>query len=185
MFCILHILYYVHLSFRPFNHIAGNSMSEKTVEKAQQMIQDLLLAGYSGVKISEGSGVNQVTIGALKNGKSQRVTEKVFDRLWDYWSENVPPKEKLEQLRAEKGQSTGRKKASEKAPASESAQTASAKPKRKYTKRSVSETPSTEGFINRNYVPVDLNALNTTIDKLISQFSDTLKELEAIRKQIK
>jgi len=165
-------------------HITGVNMSEeKSVDRAQRMIKDLLLAGYSGVKISEGSGINQVTIGALKNGKSQRVTDKVFNRLWDYWSENVPPKDELEKLRAEKTPSTTVQKAPEKASASK---TEGQKPKRKYTKRTKSEAPSTaEGFINRQYVPVDLTALNNTIDKLISQFSDTLKELEAIRKQIK
>lgn len=162
------------------------SETEKTAEAAQKMIADLLIAGFSGVKISKGTGVNQITIGNLRNGKNSRVTEAVYDKIWDFWSENVPPKEELEKIRAEK--------AAVQEPSETSAPDAP-KPKRKYTKRSATKTgkkagsksgfPSTEGFINRNYVPVDLTALHTTIDRLISRFAESLKELEAIRKQIK
>jgi hypothetical protein len=166
-------------------------MSEKTAEAAQKMIQDLLLAGFSGVKISKGTGVNQITIGNLKNGKNARVTETVYDKIWDFWSENVPSKDVLEKLRAEKASSKSAQSAPNKAESSGSSKNASSKPKRKYTRRSGEKSsaktsfPGTEGFINRNYVPVDLTALHATIDNLISRFSDSLKELEAIRKQIK
>lgn len=167
------------------------SDNEKTAEKAQQMIQDLILAGFSGVKISKGSGVNQITIGNLKNGKNSRVTEVVFDKLWDFWSENVPPQAELEKLRAEKGQpasasaGTRAQKTPEKATASIPSKPAPSKPKRKYTKRTKQTAPPSTSFINKNYVPVDINALTATVDSLIDRFSEAVKELEAIRKQIK
>ncbi|MBN1446449.1 MAG: hypothetical protein JXA28_00860 [Bacteroidetes bacterium] len=74
---------------------------EKTVERAHEMIHDLRRAGISGQKIAKGSGVNPVTIGQIRNGKSGRITEKIFDRIWDFWSENAPPKDEREAARKE------------------------------------------------------------------------------------
>jgi hypothetical protein len=162
-------------------------MSEKTVKKAQMMVHDLLLLGFSGVKISDGAGVNQVTIGSIRNGKSQRISEKVFDRIWDFWSEHAPPKEELEKLRAEKSaklkspQPT--KMQASTAPTSPTA--SQPKPKRKYTKRVSTKPVEAGSFISRQYVPVDLTVLRNTIDNLIAQFSEAVAELESIREQIK
>jgi len=69
---------------------------EKTVERAHEMIRDHLRAGISGQKIAKGSGVNPVTIDQIRNGKSGRITVKVFDKIWDFWSEKAPPKDERE-----------------------------------------------------------------------------------------
>jgi len=72
---------------------------EKTVERAHEMIHDLVRAGFSGEKISREAGVSSPTIGQIRNGKSGRITEKVFDKIWNYWSEHAPPKDEREAAR--------------------------------------------------------------------------------------
>ncbi|MCB2203471.1 hypothetical protein KQI65_01885 [bacterium] len=66
---------------------------EKTVENAREMVQDLLRAGISGLKIAEGSGVSSATVANIRNGRSTVVRAKVFDRIRDYWLKSVEWKE--------------------------------------------------------------------------------------------
>jgi transcriptional regulator with XRE-family HTH domain len=169
-------------------------MTEKTVEKARQMIHDLLILGFSGAKIAKGTGITEMTISSIKNGKSQRVSEKVFDKLWNFFDETAPPRAEMERIRSEKAPATEAPNVPAKQSISGTAEPDAPKPKRKYTKRIGSSGeadsstkvtfPNTEGFINRQLVPVDLSALNNRIDHLIAQFSEALKQLHAIRKQI-
>jgi hypothetical protein len=143
-------------------------MAEKTAEKAQKMVSDLLLAGFSGVKIAEGSGVNQFTISAIKLGKQSRITEKVYDKIWNFWDENLPSKEKMEELRKNEA----------------AAPKAKPQTKRKYTKKAKLDKAGIDSFINKNFVPVDVNAFESMIDRLILQYDDVLNELKSIKRQI-
>jgi DNA-binding Xre family transcriptional regulator len=53
---------------------------ESSVKNAQKMVIDMLKS-TSQTKLSETSGINQVTLASLKNGKASRISEKVWSRL--------------------------------------------------------------------------------------------------------
>lgn len=53
---------------------------ERSVENAQRMVLDML-KGMTQTKLSDTTGINQVTLANLKNGKASRISEKVWDRL--------------------------------------------------------------------------------------------------------
>lgn len=164
---------------------------EKTVERAQQMIRDLLRAGFSGKDISQGSGVNPNTIGSLRNGKSTRVTDKVFDRIWDYWSEHAPPKddnrppdeEETPVAIKNKSISEAARKSLRKAAEGTNGD-AVAKTKEAPAPRQRHPEASSGSFVSRQHVPVDISALTAVIRRLVSRFEDAKRELEEIRKEI-
>ncbi|MDT8324442.1 MAG: hypothetical protein RRA94_10040, partial [Bacteroidota bacterium] len=64
---------------------------EKTVERAREMVMELVASGLTMSKISDGTGVNPTTLGWIKNGKIKKIKGMTFDRIWDYWSENPGP----------------------------------------------------------------------------------------------
>jgi DNA-binding Xre family transcriptional regulator len=54
-----------------------------------------LLKNMTQTKLSEASGINQVTLASLKNGKASRISEKVWSRLVkSYDGDIVPLREK-------------------------------------------------------------------------------------------
>lgn len=157
-------------------------MNEKTPQKAQRMILDLLLLGISGEKIAKGTKISAMTISSIKNGRNQRISEKVFDKIWNFYDEKAPPRTEMEKLREEKGNvELPQQKPEEKAaPKSKTEKPDSGTPTA--PKRPVKDF---SGFISTDYVPVNLKALNEQIDGLISQFQSALDELNAIKAQIK
>jgi len=68
---------------------------ERSVENAKKMVQDML-KGMTQTKLSETTGINQVTLANLKNGKAKRITDKVWNRLEKAYdgSEPTPAKPK-------------------------------------------------------------------------------------------
>lgn len=53
---------------------------ERSVENAQKMVKDML-KDHTQTKLSETTGINQVTLANLKNAKAKRITDKVWNRL--------------------------------------------------------------------------------------------------------
>jgi DNA-binding Xre family transcriptional regulator len=71
---------------------------ESSVKNAQKMVIDMLKS-TSQTKLSETSGINQVTLASLKNGKASRISEKVWSRLvkaYDGDTAPVPVKHRLQ-----------------------------------------------------------------------------------------
>jgi DNA-binding Xre family transcriptional regulator len=166
-------------------------LSEKTPDKAQRMIHDLLLVGVSGQKISKNTGISEMTISAIKNGRNKRVSEAVFDKIWEYYDEQAPPREEMDKIREEgASKATGpRVKAAPKAKQTPKA-TSKLKPKvnaesPKAQLAGVSDTPiDFTGMINRQYIPVNVPLLSQRIDELITRFQHAVSELEQIKSQI-
>lgn len=156
---------------------------EKTAEKAQKMINDLLLAGFSGVKISEGSGINQLTISLLKNGKSKRITEKVYDRLWNFWDENLPPDDELQRLRTTSNATVQH--ATKDSTTVETQNQAAAPTKRKYARRTPVAASDATTLVNRNIVAIDKMALVSVLDSILSSFVEASNQLNDIRKMLR
>lgn len=53
---------------------------ERSVDNARKMVKDML-KDMTQTKLSETTGINQVTLANLKNGKAKRITDKVWNRL--------------------------------------------------------------------------------------------------------
>lgn len=166
-------------------------LTEKTVDKAQRMIHDLLLVGVSGEKIAKGTKISSMTISAIKNGKNQRISEKVYDAIWEFYDEQAPPREEMERLRAERASDVPTSTAS--APNSKRTPKAASKlkPKVNAESRKAHKASGAEilidfsGFINRDYVPVNVPLLTQRIDDLIDRFRQAVNELEQIKSQIR
>lgn len=187
--------------------------NEKTVERAYQMITDLTSAGVSMNRITKGAKVDYITVLRIKDGTRKRISERVFDSIWDFWSENAPP-------RANGQSADGKLAASDATEAPQAAETgkpssaptkavrsprkAAVKPKAKKPRASKTAPKSAtngqkaagsghadmppiniDGLLNRNYVPVDMKALTALIDGMIARFQGQIEELEAIRKLLK
>jgi DNA-binding Xre family transcriptional regulator len=66
---------------------------DRTVKNAQKMVI-ALLKNMTQTKLSETSGINQVTLASLKNGKASRISEKVWSRLVKAYDGTVPLQKK-------------------------------------------------------------------------------------------
>lgn len=158
-------------------------MTQDKLELVTQHIAHLLEQGWTVAAISRESGVNQITLGNIKNKKPSRVTDKVYQRIADF------------RARVDQGgvtpPSRGRK------PGKASAQAAvTAKPAARQgmpaaapavKRKSAGSTAAAQhgDIINTNYVPVNAAQLQGVIDRLIENFSAAISELESIRAQIK
>lgn len=164
-------------------------LTEKTPDKAQRMIHDLLLVGISGEKIAKGTKISSMTISAIKNGKNKRISEKVFDAIWNFYDEKAPPREEMERLRAERASEVPA------SPVTMVKQTPKAasklKPKvnaenpKAHKPSGTSVTIDLTGFISRDYLPVNVPLLTQQIDGLIARFRQAVIELEQIKSQIR
>ena len=161
-------------------------MSEDKLELAVKHVHDMLDNGWTAAAISKQSGVNQITLGNIKNRKAQRITDKVYQRIADLKAkvdagQVTPPKR-------------GRKASSEMVAKTPAAAASPKKTARKPVPRpgargpkptSRTRTGDASGMINTNYVPVDISQLQGVIDRLIENFSGAIEELESIKKQLK
>lgn len=164
-------------------------MSDDKLALAIQHVHDMLDNGWTAAAISKASGVNQITLGNIKNRKATRITDKVYQRIAE-----MKAKVDAGQLEPPK---RGRKSASKmvtKTPAAAASRSKSVeKPDEKPAPRPGARGPkpapraakSSEGMINTNYVPVDIRQLQGVIDRLIDNFSAAITELESIKKQLK
>lgn len=188
--------------------------NEKTVERACQMIMDLTSAGVSMNKITKGAKVDYITVLRIKDGTRKRISERVFDSIWDFWSENAPPRTNGQSADGQET-TTGPVEATQAAEAGKpspaptkavrSPRKAALKPKatkkprvakaaakqstigQKAAATAPADLPpiNIEGLLNRDYVPVDMKALTALIDGLITRFQGQIEELEAVRKLLK
>jgi len=161
-------------------------MSEDKLELAVKHVHDMLDNGWTAAAISKESGVNQITLGNIKNRKAQRITDKVYQRIADLKAKVdagkvTPPKR-------------GRKASSKMVAKTPAAAASGNKPGRKPLPRPGARGPKpvskagagdASGMINTNYVPVDISQLQGVIDRLIDNFSGAIRELESIKKQLK
>lgn len=171
--------------------------ADKTIDRARQMLADLKAAKIPQARIAKEAGVNGVTLWQISKGGQSSVSERVFDAIWDYWSEHAPPKGELTDSQREP------KEGSQEAPAV--INTTKPKPpkakgprRQKRTAQKVSKgtakTPTKpaeqqpidiEGMISHDYVPVDLKALTALIDGMIARFETQIAELEAVKRLMK
>ena len=157
-------------------------MTQDKLELVTQHVSDLIEAGWSVSAISRESGVNQITLGNIKNRKAQRVTDKVYQRVADFRARVDagaidPPKR-------------GRRTADPVAPQGaavkrEPATVTPAATAPAARRRSASKPAMTGSFISTDHVPVDAQQLQAVIDRLIDNFSAAIGELEQIRRQLK
>lgn len=162
-------------------------MSEDRVTIMRDTLQALIADGWSAAAIAKLGGVNQITIGNLKNGKASRITDKVHDRIMSL-------KRRIDAGEVEQPK-RGRKAAAGKAAAGKaaagkgspspagrvSAPRAAAAAKRPSDAASGADF---RGMINTQYVPVDVERLQEMIDALINRFTGAIEELESIKKQL-
>jgi lambda repressor-like predicted transcriptional regulator len=184
--------------------------NEKTVERARQMLTELTMAGVPMTKVAKGAGVNGVTLWQLKKGGQSRISERVFDSIWDFWSEHAPPRANGQSVDGNEA-ATGAVEATQAAEVGEPSPAptktvggpskAAAGPKS--TKGPKINKPVTsgqkaagsghaglsplniDGLLNRDYVPVDMKALVTLIDGMIARFEGQIEELEVVRRLLK
>ncbi len=53
------------------------------------MIHDLLGSGLMMKDIIAGSGVNPTTLGLIRKGRVDKISAKTYDRIKDYWTNEV------------------------------------------------------------------------------------------------
>lgn len=160
---------------------------EKTVERAQKMIHDLLHGGLMMKDIVSGTGVNPTTLGWIRKGRTEKIAERTFDRIWDYWSEQAPPKDERGSA-GEVPDSTKTISAASKEALKKSRKTAEktkkVEPKVTPPRRQKRPERTYDGFVSRQHVPIDAEVFTTVIDRLIDRFEAAKKELEGVRKEI-
>jgi len=146
---------------------ANSDMATDKLAKATGVLNDLLAAGWSGAAVSKVSGINQVTIGSIKNGKSSRISDKVYSKIMALKDSPAPAGTRAR-----------------KAPTSAAEKTVAAPAKKKSAAKKQPASPVSGSMINPNYVPVDIVQLRGVVDSLIGQFESALEELQNIKKQI-
>ena len=157
-------------------------MSEDRVTIMRDTLQALIADGWSAAAIAKLGGVNQITIGNLKNGKASRITDKVHDRIMSL-KRRIDAGE-VEQPKRGRKAAAGKAAAGKGSPSpagSVSAPRAAAAAKRPSDAASGADF---RGMINTQYVPVDVERLQEMIDVLINRFTGAIEELESIKKQL-
>jgi transcriptional regulator with XRE-family HTH domain len=56
-------------------------MNEDNLSLSLKYLRDMMAKGWSASAIAGQSGINQITVGNIKNGKASRVTDKVFQKI--------------------------------------------------------------------------------------------------------
>lgn len=130
---------------------------------ARKALDALLAAGWSANAVSKVSGLNPVTVGSIRNGKQDTVSERVHDMLLrleaDFTSGKVEKPER-------------RTRGSAKAPATAAGVRSTAAPR---TEAAAQET---------RYVAVDAAKLEDLLDRLIITFSSAIEDLAKMRKML-
>jgi hypothetical protein len=169
---------------------------DKTIDRARQMLADLKAAKIPQSRIAKEAGINGVTLWQISKGGQSSVSERVFDAIWDYWSEHAPPKG--EPTNGQQEPASGPQEASMAVKPAKAKQSKAKGPrKQKRTVQKVSKTTvkaatkpakqhplDIEGMISRDYVPVDLRALVALIDGMIERFQAQVIELETVKKKL-
>ena len=161
-------------------------MSEDKLELAVKHVHDLLDSGWTATAISKESGVNQITLGNIKNRKAQRITDKVYQRIADLKAKvdagRVEPPKRRRKTTSKMVAKTPAAAATEKTPGRKPVPRLGARGPKPAGRKGSQEA---SGMINTNYVPVDISQLQGVIDRLIDNFSGAIEELESIKKQLK
>jgi hypothetical protein len=165
-------------------------MSDDKLELATQHVHTLLENGWTATAISNASGINQITLGKIKNESAKRITDKVYQRIADLKAKvdagQVEPPARGRKSAGKKALKGTAKGTSIPRAAATSGDTAVARPAARGPKPTgrprKQESP---GMINTNYVPVDISQLQAVIDRLIANFSAAIEELESIKNQLK
>ncbi|MBN1447652.1 MAG: hypothetical protein JXA28_06955 [Bacteroidetes bacterium] len=165
-------------------------MSDDKLDLAIQHVHTLLENGWTATAISNASGINQMTLGKIKNESAKRITDKVYQRIADLKAKvdagQVEPPTRGRKSAAKKTSKAGAKVTSLPRAAGKSDDTAVARPAARGPKpmgRPGKQHYS--GIINTNYVPVDISQLQGVIDRLIANFSGAIDELESIKRELK
>ncbi len=140
-----------------------NIMGDDKLGAAAGILAALMADGWSVAAIAKESGVNQITLGNIKNRKAGRITDKVFERIEAF------------RERAASGDVQKPSRGRSSAPAAAQTRKTAAPVK----KAQVAQ--SSMSLINTDYVSVDITQLQSVIDRLIGNFSDAISELESIR----
>lgn len=164
-------------------------MTENKLSLTMQQLEEMIARGWSAAAIAKLSGVNQITVGNIKNGKASRVTDKVHDKI-------AGLKARIDAGQVEMPR-RGRKPVTESITASAEKKTAKTVKRESKSPGTTAPRPATalrtktdtaedfSGMINRQYVPVDITKLQGMIDQLIARFTDAANELEAIKAKLK
>jgi transcriptional regulator with XRE-family HTH domain len=56
-------------------------MTDDRLTMTIRLLEEMISQGWTAAAIAKGSGVNQITVGNIKNRKASRVTEKVYDKI--------------------------------------------------------------------------------------------------------
>ena len=163
-------------------------MGEDRLAETRARIEQMIAHGWSAAAIATFSGISPITVGNLRSGKAQRVTEQVSRKIAAL------------RVRIENGEiempRRGRKSASGgTAPAAALPRQTAAVPNKTSDHRETGTTarsaPSASpgsdfgGMISTRYVPVDIEKLQEMIDRLIARFTAAAEELETIKSQLK
>ncbi len=162
-------------------------MSDDNLSLCITHLQEMMAQGWTAAAISRESGVNQITIGNIKNGKASRVTDKVYRKIADL-------KERVDGGKLSAGK-PGRKAGSAAVAGNEGATRAAGRTaeqpgraKQPVKARQRAKNPDAldvQGMIRTDYVPVDIGQLQGLIDGLIARFAGAIEELEQIREQLR
>lgn len=153
--------------------VRSQTMADDRVTAAVTMLNQLKEAGWSMAAISKASGVNQITLGNIKNGKATRITDKVFLRIEGFKKQvdaggTAPAKSAADAPKA--------------APKAAPAKTGKPRGPKPGAKKAAAAPAS---LINPNYVSVDLTQLQGMIDGLIVNFADAIERLKDVKKMLK
>lgn len=165
---------FIDITRNPLSTERVSPMAENTIENAVSMLTALLASGWNVAAISRETGINQITLGNIKNGKAGRVSDRVFGLLEDVHTRAIAGD--LEKPSRGRGPAAGSKKSA----APRTARTAAPAP----VKGATAAPASVSSLINPNYVSVDITQLQSVVDRLIENFSDAIAELQTIRSMI-
>ncbi|MBE0645250.1 MAG: helix-turn-helix transcriptional regulator [Bacteroidetes bacterium] len=162
-------------------------MSEDRLALTIRSLEHMIARGWTAAAIAEQSGVNQLTVGNIKNGKASRITDKVFNKIAAFRLK-VDAGTVLPPVRGRKpgrpaGAATAVPPIKGKTPQQGKSVPQPAQGKAKTPPRR-SDGLSIKGMISTDYVPVDIAQLQALIDGLIARFAGAIEELEQIKRQL-
>lgn len=163
-------------------------MTENKLSLTMRMLEEMIARGWSAAAIAKLSGVNQITVGNIKNGKASRVTDKVHDRIAGLKA-RIDAGEVETPRRGRKSAGSGSTalpgKTETKTVKRDSKAPGTTAPRPTAARKKTETADDLSGMINRQYVPVDIAKLQGMIDQLIARFTDAANELEAIKAKLK
>lgn len=158
-------------------------MSEDRLAATRAHITEMIENGWSASAIASQSGISPITVGNLRSGKAQRVTEQVSSKIATLRARIANG----EVERPRRGRKTA---AGGDAPASGLPGKKAARPATgtgKPARGATTGSPAADfgDMISTRYVPVDIGKLQEMIDRLIARFTAAAEELDTIKSQLK